>query len=665
MKGCTFCVPKIAWGKLNALRRKPHILRHKRKNSNMAKGLQSSPSSNGCSEDSSTGRRGGSQKSTPWLEKPSKGSIPSTSSLGFDEQNGTGKKDPEALCKDSGQVRLEELGYKQELQREFGLLTSVAVGCSVMSFLLGITGAIPIAYTNGVSSSFSLAGGPYMWIVELTNNEKKYTLLAFCVGWFNIVGLFALTACSGFLTAGLVEDIWNMAVNCNLTNADDFLIYSLVLLLAGAVTSMSTKGVKWFTLCTFAFLFAAGLLIIIAIPIIAPTCQDDSFVILRFHDMADDGVSNELYLFLLGTLCAQYTFICSQGPVQFAEETKQADKTVPRAIMVSIFCTAVLGFGYIVALLFCIQDVNLVLHGQVDGNVAGQIFYDIFRARYGNGNYGLAFIGLTLLATFSTTVVCMILNARALWAFSRDGGVPLYRVWAAVNPKTGTPLNACWAMTAMAYLLGLPMIHSDEAFGAISSISSVGLYISYFVPITLRMIKRKTFVLGPFRLGRAQPYLNALSLVWIAISLVIFVLPDTYPIDLRTINYSPIAVGLVLIVLLATWFWPKHGARHWFRCKAHTLDDQKRGGGRYVDGFADYGLRAKYGPDGPPCINLLQLATHITKQVQQMPARVELAFSSNVATVDKGSSFPPGAADSSKHKLLAKRPTSHPPCRCQ
>ncbi len=52
-------------------------------------------------------------------------------------------------------------------------------------------------------------------------------------------------------------------------------------------------------------------------------------------------------------------------------------------------------------------------------------------------------------------------------------------------------------------------------------------------------------------------------------------LPDTYPIDLRTINYSPIAVGLVLLVLLATWFFPKYGAQHWYRGKAHTLDDQE------------------------------------------------------------------------------------------
>ena len=190
-----------------------------------------------------------------------------------------------------------------------------------------------------------------------------------------------------------------------------------------------------------------------------------------------------------------------------------------------------------------------------------------------------------------------------------------------------------------------------------------------------------------------------------------------------------------------------------------------------MDGFADYGLRAKYGPEGPPRINLLQLAVHITKQVsrahayahptwrncadrtyphcscmhtacrkragtaiihfcfrvyikqlpqtlvilklhagpdkgkmqvqccvlayinsclffhqhlpahlsiylvsddhaswalkhefgyrkqvQQMPARVELAFSSDVATVEKGSIFPSGTAGSSKHKLV--HPTS-------
>ncbi len=42
---------------------------------------------------------------------------------------------------DSGQRRLEELGYKQELRREFGILSSTCAGFASTSFLLTITGA--------------------------------------------------------------------------------------------------------------------------------------------------------------------------------------------------------------------------------------------------------------------------------------------------------------------------------------------------------------------------------------------------------------------------------------------------------------------------------------------------------------------------------------------
>jgi amino acid transporter len=70
-----------------------------------------------------------------------------------------------------------------------------------------------------------------------------------------------------------------------------------------------------------------------------------------------------------------------------------------------------------------------------------------------------------------------------LWSFSRDGGVPLYKVWAAVNRRTRTPTNAVWAMTALAFLLGLPMLYSLAAFQAIGSISSVGLWLSCESPL--------------------------------------------------------------------------------------------------------------------------------------------------------------------------------------
>ena len=42
-------------------------------------------------------------------------------------------------------------------------------------------------------------------------------------------------------------------------------------------------------------------------------------------------------------------------PAQFAEETKGADRVVPRGIVWSVVGTAVLGSSYLLTLLFCIQ----------------------------------------------------------------------------------------------------------------------------------------------------------------------------------------------------------------------------------------------------------------------------------------------------------------------
>ena len=67
---------------------------------------------------------------------------------------------------------------------------------------------------------------------------------------------------------------------------------------------------------------------------------------------------------------------------------------------------------------------------------------------------------------------------RMLWSFSRDGGIPFHRVWSAINKTSGTPILAVWAMVIFAFLLGLPMLHSTAAFQAVTSISTIGLYLS-------------------------------------------------------------------------------------------------------------------------------------------------------------------------------------------
>ena len=53
-----------------------------------------------------------------------------------------------------------------------------------------------------------------------------------------------------------------------------------------------------------------------------------------------------------------------------------------------------------------------------------------------------------------------------LYAFSRDGAVPLHRLWHSVDRRTRNPVNAVWGMVVAAFILGLPMLY-DVLVGAL------------------------------------------------------------------------------------------------------------------------------------------------------------------------------------------------------
>ena len=104
------------------------------------------------------------------------------------------------------------------------------------------------------------------------------------------------------------------------------------------------------------------------------------------------------------------------------------------------------------------------------------------------------------------------------WSFARDHGLPFSRLWSHVNPRVGVPVNAVWFMVTFAFLLGLPMLKSYVAFSAVVSISTIGLYISYAIPILLRItVARKDFVKGTFHLGIFSIPVATIAVLWVAL----------------------------------------------------------------------------------------------------------------------------------------------------
>lgn len=104
---------------------------------------------------------------------------------------------------------------------------------------------------------------------------------------------------------------------------------------------------------------------------------------------------------------------------------------------------------------------------------------------------------------------------------------------------------------------------SIVAFNAMVSIATIGLYIAYALPIFFRVtLARKSFVAGPFNLGRYGVVVGWTAVIWVAIISVLFSLPVSYPITIETLNYTPVAVGGLLILIVSYWILR---ARHWFR----------------------------------------------------------------------------------------------------
>ena len=72
------------------------------------------------------------------------------------------------------------------------------------------------------------------------------------------------------------------------------------------------------------------------------------------------------------------------------------------------------------------------------------------------------------------------------------------------------------------------------------SIATLGLYIAYALPILFRVTTaRRSFVPGPFHLGRFGVAVGSVAVLWVALVTVLFCLPVAYPITEHNLNYTP------------------------------------------------------------------------------------------------------------------------------
>ncbi|KAI1420750.1 amino acid/polyamine transporter I [Xylaria sp. FL1777] len=483
--------------------------------------------------------------------------------------------------------RLAQFGYEQELKRDWGLAHNFGVSFSIISVITGLTTLFQYGLNTGgpavmsigwiivsfftlmvavamaeIVSAIPTSGGPYFWAAMMAPRRWS-AFAAWMTGWFNLLGQVAVTTGISFGLANLIATVATVkSAGYVPTPSKTIGIYAAVLVSHGLVNTFGVRVLKYLNNVSIILHSAGVTALAVAVLAKAPKHQPASFVFGYLNDGTGvDGSpgwserASPAYLAVCGSLLAQYTLTGFDASAHLSEETHRASWSAPIGVVSSVGFSAIFGLLVLLSFLFSIQDFETTLSSVYSQPVL-QILIDVF------GEDGaLVLFSLIILCVWHCGLFSMTSNSRMMFAFARDGGIhPFFHQ---VDARFKSPIRAVWLAATLSFILALPSLGSSVAFAAATSIATIGLYISYGIPILLGLIWHSEFVAmkGPFNLKGLSRVVAFIAVAWIIAIAVFFVLPTANPVTSETLNYTVVAVGIIVIGAVGTWvLW----ARKWF-----------------------------------------------------------------------------------------------------
>ena len=440
----------------------------------------------------------------------------------------------------------------------------MSVGWIVVSFFTMFVGLGMAEIVSAIPS----AGGPYFWSAILAP-KKHAPFASWVTGWFNLLGQVAVTTGITFGCAGLITTTAEIK-GFTPTAGKTLGVCAALLFSHGMVNSFGVHILRYLN-NTSIILHSLGVFsLAVACLAKAPHHQSAKFVFATFYDgTGDPGWSvraSAAYVACCGILMSQYTITGFDASAHLSEETMNASWSAPLGVLISIGVSAVFGFFLIVSLLFSIQDFPTTVSSTYSQPVL-QIFIDIF-----GENGAIVLMTLIITCVWHCGLFSMTSNSRMMFAFSRDGALPSF--FHKVDKRFRAPIRTIWLAATLSFLLAVPSLGSTVAFTAATSIATIGLYISYGLPILIGVINPSGFIHGPFNLRAFSRPVAVVACLWIGFITIIFCLPQVNPVNSQTLNYTPVCVGIIGLWCMLSWFlW----ARKWFQGPIRQIEAEVAG----------------------------------------------------------------------------------------
>jgi urea carboxylase system permease len=432
---------------------------------------------------------------------------------------------------------LAGFGYKQQLDRSLGRFASFAAGVSYISILTGtfqlfyfgfgaggpayvwswpvvFVGQLMVALCFAeLAARYPVAGSLYNWTKRLGNRTT-----AWMAGWMMLTASIVTLAATVLAYQITLPQLWSgFQIVGDGTGPYDYAVNAVILGSALIVftTLVNVFGVKLMARINSTGVFIELIAAVLIIVLLAVNANRGPDVVL---DTAGAGEGQDLgYLgaFLIAALASGYVMYGFDTASSLGEETVDARRTAPRAILRAISASFVLG-GLI--LLFGLMAADDIRDPQLSSSTGGLQYVLLQAAGSGIGRVFLLAIVVAI------TVCCLAVHTatiRMMFGMARDNNLPGSARLAKVHPRFRTPVVPAVVIGLLSIGILLINIRQPQIFTVITSIAVVMIYLAYLL-VTAPMLISRLRGRWPapddgerhFSLGRWGLPVNVLAVLW-------------------------------------------------------------------------------------------------------------------------------------------------------
>lgn len=386
----------------------------------------------------------------------------------------------------------------------FGVIAEASDGGSAGSYLVATVAMLFTAASYGLMARhYPVAGSAYTYVRKALDSR-----LGFVVGW---------TVLLDYLFLPLV--IWLIGGAYLNGQFPGVPIWIWIVLFVVITSALNVVGLKVadkanLILMTFQVLVLAFFVILSA----AQVMGDSQSLVSSTPFTGDSGFS----AIASGAAIAAYSFLGFDAVSTLTEETRDAERTIPRAI----FLVALIGGAIFVVVSYV---VTLVEPGGSFAN-ADSLAADT-ATTIGGSLFGSIFLAGLVVGQFTSGLAAQASTSRLLYAMGRDGVLPK-RAFGMISERFKTPVFNI----ALCGIIGLAAIFLDVAtstsfinFGAFTAFALVNIaVIAYFVRYRAEGLNPARYVVLPalgalvdiYLLTKLDAKALTLGLIWLAIGIV-------------------------------------------------------------------------------------------------------------------------------------------------